>query len=223
MSMADELKKLQELHASGALSDEEYAQAKARILNAPPAPAASPEPAARATKPPAPPRRENKPPPPPPPSSASSAAVPILMVVVGLIVLAAIAGIFAFANLDLPFGQGGKGGVTLKVDSVDTSHETFRIHMTATNTTKDTLRLPLFGYFFVTDDFGNQYEADPFASTFPTDVAPGATVSGYALMKKPLDPRATRLKVAFTTVFGSFAVKSVSVDNVPVTPARLER
>jgi phage shock protein PspC (stress-responsive transcriptional regulator) len=36
MSLADELHKLETLHASGALSDEEYAAAKARVLNGAP-------------------------------------------------------------------------------------------------------------------------------------------------------------------------------------------
>ena len=33
MSVAEEIKRLHELHQAGALSDEEYAQAKARLLN----------------------------------------------------------------------------------------------------------------------------------------------------------------------------------------------
>jgi phage shock protein PspC (stress-responsive transcriptional regulator) len=36
MSLADELAKLERLHASGALSDDEFARAKARLLDAPP-------------------------------------------------------------------------------------------------------------------------------------------------------------------------------------------
>jgi hypothetical protein len=36
MNVADELQKLQQLRQSGALSDEEYAKAKAKLLNAPP-------------------------------------------------------------------------------------------------------------------------------------------------------------------------------------------
>jgi len=36
MSIADELQKLQQLHESGAISDEEFAQAKAKLLNPPP-------------------------------------------------------------------------------------------------------------------------------------------------------------------------------------------
>ena len=36
MNSVDELQKLQQLHQSGALSDEEYAKAKAKLLNAPP-------------------------------------------------------------------------------------------------------------------------------------------------------------------------------------------
>jgi uncharacterized protein len=42
MTTAEELQKLQQLHASGGLTDEEYAQAKARLLNAPPSGAGGP-------------------------------------------------------------------------------------------------------------------------------------------------------------------------------------
>jgi phage shock protein PspC (stress-responsive transcriptional regulator) len=37
MSVAEEIKRLHELHQAGALSDEEFAQAKARLLQQPPA------------------------------------------------------------------------------------------------------------------------------------------------------------------------------------------
>ncbi|WP_432379598.1 PspC domain-containing protein [Duganella sp. P38] len=37
MSVAEEIKRLHELHQAGALSDEEFAAAKARLLNNPPA------------------------------------------------------------------------------------------------------------------------------------------------------------------------------------------
>jgi hypothetical protein len=140
-----------------------------------------------------------------------------VVIVIGLLFVV-FAGLFISLSV-LPgfFGKrGDSAGLTLKVDRVESTGDRFHVHMTATNHTKDALRLPLFGYFFVTDDLGNQYKADPFASTFPQDVAPGATVSGYAIMEKPLHPGATKLKVAFTTVFGSFAVKSASVENVPV-------
>jgi phage shock protein C len=42
MSTADELQKLQQLRQSGAISDEEYAKAKADLLNAPPGGSGSP-------------------------------------------------------------------------------------------------------------------------------------------------------------------------------------
>jgi hypothetical protein len=44
MSLADELAKLEELRRKGALSDAEFAAAKAKLLEAPAAPAAPPEP-----------------------------------------------------------------------------------------------------------------------------------------------------------------------------------
>jgi hypothetical protein len=37
MSVSDELQKLQELHRTGGLSDEEFAKAKAKLLDSPPA------------------------------------------------------------------------------------------------------------------------------------------------------------------------------------------
>jgi phage shock protein PspC (stress-responsive transcriptional regulator) len=42
MALSDELSKLQELHRAGALTDEEYARAKARVLEAGPAGPAAP-------------------------------------------------------------------------------------------------------------------------------------------------------------------------------------
>jgi phage shock protein PspC (stress-responsive transcriptional regulator) len=42
MSLADELAKLGQLHAGGALSDDEFARAKARLLDARPSPPALP-------------------------------------------------------------------------------------------------------------------------------------------------------------------------------------
>jgi hypothetical protein len=92
--------------------------------------------------------------------------------------------------------------------------------MTAQNARNEKLTLALFKNCFVIDDLGNQYEADPFSSTFPEDVAPGATVSGYADMGGPLNANATRLTVRFTTVFGSLALRSIAVEGIPIRAAR---
>jgi serine/threonine protein kinase len=108
------------------------------------------------------------------------------------------------------------GGLTLRVDKIEEGLSNFRVHMTATNGTRDKLGLPLFGYFNVVDELGNQYEADPFSSTFPHDVAPGATISGYANMKTSLNSKATTVTITFTTVFGSFQVRSITVEGVPL-------
>jgi hypothetical protein len=206
MSLADELRQLQELREGGALSDAEYAQAKARVIGG------APPPMPDAARSPDRPARERPAAPDSPPRPAGNPYLPLIAIV---LVVAALAVVFFVVGPGM-FGKRESAGLTLKVDRVESSPEGFRVHMTATNHTRDALRLPLFGYFFVTDDLGNQYKADPFASTFPQDVAPGATVSGYALMEQPLNPGATRLKVAFTTVFGSFAVRSAAVENVPV-------
>ncbi len=115
-----------------------------------------------------------------------------------------------------PGWSASKGGLTLTVQKIERAGNAFRVWMEATNTGKDTLTLPLYMNFFVIDNQGNQYQADPFTSTFPTAVAPGATVSGYALMTPSLDADAANLKAMFATVFGSFAIDSISVENIPV-------
>ena len=110
-----------------------------------------------------------------------------------------------------------EGGLTLTVDRVEgQGGGRFRIWMTATNNGSDKLTLPLFGYFKAVDNLGNEYKADPFSSTFPRDLSPGQTLSGYANMETPLNANASVMKVAFTTVFGSFAVDSIMVDGIPV-------
>lgn len=131
----------------------------------------------------------------------------------GLFVLSQFGGLPSLGGLG---PSNSPNALTLRVDRVEQQGGNFRVWMTATNHTSDQLTLPLFGYFFVTDDLGNQYTADPFSSTFPRDVAPGATVSGYANMKEPLNGGASRLRAEFTTVFGSFRVKSARVEGVPV-------
>lgn len=108
-----------------------------------------------------------------------------------------------------------ENGLVLTVNKIETT-KGFKIWMTAVNNTSQKLSLPLYGYFFAVDNLGNQYEADPFSSTFPRDIAPGAIVSGYAQMKSPLNSKATHLTVTFTQVFGSLAIHSISIKNIPI-------
>ncbi len=121
---------------------------------------------------------------------------------------------------NVPTGETGwsasRGGLTLTVNQVERTGNGFRVWMTASNQENDTLHLPLYKNFFIVDDLGNQYEADPFASTFPSDIAPGATVSGYALMTLPLDEDATTLKALFSVVYGSLSINGIAVENIPV-------
>jgi len=107
-------------------------------------------------------------------------------------------------------------GLTLTVERIEVRSNDFRVHMTATNDTDDKLTLPLFGEFFIVDDRGHQYEAELFGSDWPGDVAPGATVSGYAEMTEPLDSGASSVRVTFTSVFGTFEIDSMTVADIPV-------
>ncbi len=143
--------------------------------------------------------------------------IPIVIVLgFGAFIAYKVFGIPFVGTTSVPAGQSATaGGLTLTVNSVEKGTGQFRVHMTAKNQGRDALTLPLFGRFKVIDNLGNQYEADPFDSTFTESVAPGATVSGYAKMKTGLNESATTLKVTFTTVFGSFAVDSITVEGVP--------
>lgn len=109
-----------------------------------------------------------------------------------------------------------RNGLILTIERVELGTNSFRIWMRATNNTNTQLVLPLYGYFFVVDNLGNQYEADPFSSTFPEDIAPGATVSGFAKMNRGLDNAATSITVTFTHVFGSLSIDSIRVENIPI-------
>lgn len=109
-----------------------------------------------------------------------------------------------------------RNGLVLTVERIEIGANSFRIWMKATNSTNEVLFLPLFGYFFVVDNLGNQYEAVPFSSTFPIQVAPGATISGFAEMSRRLDDDATSITVTFTKVFGSLSIDSISVEDIPI-------
>jgi hypothetical protein len=108
-----------------------------------------------------------------------------------------------------------EGGLTVTVEKIETE-PSFIIWISATNDTEDRLTLPLFGYFFVVDNMRNQYVADPFSSSFPKSIAPGATVSGTIVMETPLNPAATHITLVFSQVFGSFDVDSISIRNIPL-------
>jgi hypothetical protein len=107
-------------------------------------------------------------------------------------------------------------GLTLTIEKIEVFDDGFRVWMQATNTAEDRLDLPLFGYFYVVDDLGNQYEADPFTSTFSRGVASGATITGYAEIKQRLDSDASVLTVGFSTVFGSLTVDSIAVRDIVI-------
>ncbi len=109
-----------------------------------------------------------------------------------------------------------QNGLTLTVERIETGRDHFLVWIRATNKTDQLLTLPLFKNFYVVDNLGNQYEADSFSSTLPEHVAPEATVSGYAKMTRPLDSRATSIKVMFIHIYGSLRIRSIRVENIPV-------
>ncbi|MCX8067713.1 MAG: NERD domain-containing protein [Anaerolineae bacterium] len=112
-----------------------------------------------------------------------------------------------------------KNGLVLTVEKIEFLGGRFRVWMRAVNHTDDRIVLPLFKNFFVVDNLGNQYEADSFSSTFPSDVAPGAIARGYAEIPKAIHPEATSVKVMFVQVFGSLRFPygtSIVVENIPL-------
>jgi hypothetical protein len=111
-----------------------------------------------------------------------------------------------------------KNGLILSVKKVEILETGFRIWMSVTNNTGETIGLPLYKNFFVVDNLGNQYEADSFSSTLPTHIAPGAKVSGYANIPSPIDKNATSIKVIFSDIYGSlkFVSTSIVIEGIPL-------
>jgi hypothetical protein len=111
--------------------------------------------------------------------------------------------------------SGTNDGLTLEVGRVVRKADgTFEIDATVDNQTGESLSLPLFGNFVASDDLGESYEADPFASDWPDSFPSGQRVSGTITITEQVSQDATTLFISFPNVIGSFEVDSIEVEDI---------
>jgi hypothetical protein len=108
------------------------------------------------------------------------------------------------------------GALTLTVDKVEVTRHFTRVEMSAKNTGRDALSLPVFSNAQLTA--GRQTKSgDAFASDWPDNVPPGSTVSGVVVFRMVVGPTTTRASVSFATIFGSLSTRgSVVIKSVPL-------
>ena len=111
-----------------------------------------------------------------------------------------------------PF-TGRSGAVTLTVQKVEIGATSMRVHVLVTNGTADGLTLPASGFSAI-DNTRHSYKVDPFSRDWPDDIPAGQRVAGILdLTEAPVRGAAT-MRVGWSTVFGTFAIRSIFADGV---------
>lgn len=179
-----------------------------------PAPAAAPATSTTA----APPRRRGTP---------AAAAILVVLLVVGVGGFAVTAGVqYATGyftgkesgqdRLVKPVSKSGSG-VTLTVEKVTHTRHFTRVELTARNTSRSALTLPLFGNCTFTAADGTTLEADAFRSQWSETLAPGALQRGTITFPDHLPAAATKASLSFSHIFGPGA-GSITVSGINLTP-----
>jgi len=90
------------------------------------------------------------------------------------------------------------------------------IILKAMNTTGDSLTLPVFDDFFLIDDTGRSYPANPNGGDWSGNVPPEATVTGTIVVTQPLASHVRTLRAGFSQVYGSFSITTITVTGIAV-------
>lgn len=118
----------------------------------------------------------------------------------------------------------GKGsGVSLTVQDVVYTPNFTRVTVLATNTSRPSVTLPVFGNCVFVGEDGTTLEADPFRSHWSESLPPGAKQLGTLVFPGRLPAGATRASLSFATVFvfgpgsGAATVKGIRLDPTRLT------
>lgn len=114
-----------------------------------------------------------------------------------------------------PF-TGKSGAVTLTVQKVEIATSRMRVHLLVVNGTGDALTLPA-PELSAIDDTGRSYKVDPFSKEWPAAIPAGQRVSGVVDISEPPQRGAATMRVGWSRVFGTFAIRSIFVDKVRLT------
>lgn len=114
-----------------------------------------------------------------------------------------------------PF-TGRSGAVTLTVQKVEIATSRMRVHLLAVNGTGDGLTLPA-PEFSAIDNTGRSYKVDPSSKDWPADIRAGQRVSGVVDITEPPQRGAATMRVGWSRVSGTSAIRSIFVDKVRLT------
>lgn len=157
----------------------------------------------------------------------AAAAILVVLLVVGVGGFAVTAGVQYAAGyitgketgeerLVRPVSKSGSGLVLTVERVVYTRHFT-RVELTARNTTRTALSLPLFGNCTFTGSDGTTLEADAFRSQWSDTVPPGALQRGTITFKEHLPDHLTTASLSFSHIFGPGA-NGITVNAIKLTP-----
>ncbi len=107
-------------------------------------------------------------------------------------------------------------GLTLTVLEVRIDESSLELVAEVKNRTGDDISMPLFGNLSAVDDAANNYKPDSFGSDWPDSIAAGATVRGTIRFETGVKDAARYLNIKFTTIYGTFKVKSIAVNRIPL-------
>jgi hypothetical protein len=105
-------------------------------------------------------------------------------------------------------------GLTVTVLEVHVDASSLELLAEVKNRTSDDISLPVYGNLTAVDNLSNNYEADSFTSEWPRQFAAGSTTRGTIRFETGPKPGAQFLDIKFTTVYGTFKVKSISVTHI---------
>jgi hypothetical protein len=96
-----------------------------------------------------------------------------------------------------------KGALTISVSSVRVNEQATIVTMTAGNTGKDSLNLPVYSNALLDVDGANTFNADPAAGTFGGTVPARGKATGTIVFDGVLEPGAAHVTLSFAHIFGS--------------------
>jgi hypothetical protein len=107
-----------------------------------------------------------------------------------------------------------KSGLTLTVTRVENVGGVGVVHLSARNSTSQSISMPT-GWFELTDGDGGTYEADGFGSDWNENLGAGAHQTGTVRLTRPVRLGTGTVRVEFTTLIGPTGPDAIAISGVP--------
>lgn len=112
-----------------------------------------------------------------------------------------------------------QGPLTITVERVEVTRHLTKVGVTAINSGKDSITLPLFGNCQLNAG-GATMGADPFRSRWNQDVPAGNRSKGTIVFSGNPAEGATTASLSFSHTYGSFALDSITVSGIELAAGR---